>query len=131
MFKKIIIALIFIFCLFFLSQNFVSASCDENGWIDSCLQWSLLVDPGSDLKIEWWFKSKIIEWTRNIAWFLWLIAVWAMVYAWLTMTLSVWEDEKIKKSKDMIKWSLLWFLWIILASSLITIVVEFMYSVWE
>ena len=47
--------------------------------------------------IESWFKSQIVDWVKNIAWFLGLIAVWALVYAAFMMTISGWEEEKVKK----------------------------------
>lgn len=133
MLKKIITSLLIIISVFFIADIINAANCSYN-WgsvsdnLDSCLSNSDLVNSAWDTSIENDFKSKILDWTQRIGWFLWLIAVWAIVYAWFMMTISTWEEEKIKKAKDIIKWALLWFLWIILAWSLITIVVNFMYS---
>jgi hypothetical protein len=43
------------------------------------------------------------------------------------MTLSGWEDEKIKKSKDIIKWWIIGFLWVILAWAIVTAIIKIMY----
>jgi len=52
-------------------------------------------------------KVQVVSWTNALAAFLGLLAVGAIVYGGLLMTLSGGEDEKIKKGKDIIKWSLL------------------------
>ncbi len=134
MIKKIII-LAFIIPIFIAFYNITnSAQCNYVWWgdisanLDSCLGWSKLVEAQWPQTVEEWFKDKILEWTTNIWTFLWLIAIWAIVFWSFMMVISTWEEEKIKKAKDMIKWSILWFLWIVLASSLIAIVVNFMYS---
>lgn len=131
--KYILITLILLFSVFLLSDNINAANCSYDWWtisdsIDSCLWWTDLVDSAWDMSIELDFKTKILDWITKIVWFLWLIAVWSLVYASFMMTISWWEEEKIKKAKDIIKWSLLWFLWIVLAWSLITLIVNFMYS---
>ena len=133
MIKKIIISLIFVISIFFTLDIVNSANCTYTAWdtstnIDWCLQSTSLVNPWSDATIEWWFKAKILDWTTNIASFLWLMAVWAIVFWSFMMAISTWEEEKIKKAKDMIKWAIIWFLWVVMAGSLIAIVVNFMYS---
>jgi len=127
MLKKIIISLILIFSTYFI-LNSVNATCNVGSWIDWCLEGSLLVEPDWNTIIEDWFKTKVLSWIVKIAWFLGLMAIWAIVWWGFMMTISTWEEEKIKKSKDMVKWAILWFLWIVLASSLIALVVNFMYS---
>ena len=123
MIKKIIISMFFIVALFYITDNL--NACNTLDW---CLGGSTLVDWSGDLSIELWFKNQLLEWITKIAWFLWLMAVWAIVFWSFMMVISAWEEEKIKKAKDMIKWSILWFLWIVLSASLIAIVVNFMYS---
>lgn len=132
---KKIISLIIMLTIFTFTIELVNATeCSYSpSWdiiwnIDSCLSWTDLVDSSWDVSIEWSFKDKLIDWSSKIAWFLWLIAVWALVYAAFMMTISWGEEEKIKKAKDIIKWTILWFLGVVLASSLIAIVVKFMYS---
>ena len=146
MLKKIILSIIII-AIFSLSNTSTAGECvydpkaidnigDKSNLNTSsnlmyCLEWqdSKLVQSNiEDMSIENWFKSKIIDWAKKIAWFLGLIAVWALVYAAFMMAISGWEEEKIKKAKDIVKWTTLWFLWIVTASSLITIIINFMYS---
>ena len=134
MIKKIIISLVLIISIFFTLDIVNSGSCNYALWgdisanLDWCLNDTQLVSAGWDISIETWFKDKILDWTTNIAWFLWLMAVWAIVFWSFMMAISAWEEEKIKKAKDMIKWAIIWFTWVVLAWSLIAIVVNFMYS---
>jgi hypothetical protein len=135
MIKKIIILSIFILFMFSF-QNIVTAKCKYDNSIDvkinlgDCELWKKLVEPWNVDIGGWQFKNSILIWVKNIAWFLGLVSVSALVYAAFMMTISGWEEEKIKKAKDIIKWTILWFLWIVLAGSLITIIVKFMYDLW-
>ncbi len=135
MFKRILIILSLLFFAFSFSES-LFAACDFNSWdVKSSLDWclensnSLVTTNGWDLKVEWGFKDKINNWIKNIAGMLWLVAIWAIVYAWLMMTLSSWDDEKIKKSKDIVKWAVLGFLWVVWASALIAIIINVFYSI--
>lgn len=139
MLKKILLVAILIIAIFSLN-NLVDAECsydpnsksssDISESLKKCLEWedSKLVKNKDNLEIEWWFRTQILNWVKNIAWFLGLVAVWALVYAAFMMTISGWEEEKVKKAKDMVKWTILWFLWVVTASSLIAITVNFIYS---
>lgn len=131
--KKLLTILILTIC--FLLPIWVYWACgiwvDEvkNIWdsLDECLSWSPLVD-WSNAKIDEWLQTRINSWVKNIWSVLWVLAVWAIVYWSLQMTLSWWEDEKVKKSKDIVKWWILWFLWVIFASSIIVLIINIMYS---
>ena len=137
MFKKIIIILVLLIWMFSIWNIANAGSCKFN-WdigtsIDNCFTLSdELFDADPDLQsdwlIEWSVKNQLLVWITIIAWTLWFFAVWSIVYWSFMLVISTWEEEKIKKAKDMIKWSILWFLGIILAASIITIIVEFMYS---
>lgn len=92
---------IFIF-IFFSIINFVN----WNGWptIGGCegLPWC-------DSKQNWtaWLKfitNIISEFTKFIA----VIAVFAVIFCWVMYLLSGWDDEKTKKAKYWIIYSLLW-----------------------
>ncbi len=111
----------------------IHADCEYNGWdigyeLDGCLWDSTLVNPWDGL-IEWGVKNKVVYWTNQLSMLLGLLAVWAIVYGALMMTISVWEDEKIKKWKDIVKWSMLGFLGLLLASWIVRIVIEVMFSI--
>lgn len=102
------------------------ANTDLSTFLDNCKPvklawtWSYEVESGFKWLVNWWIA--------NISLLLWIIAVWMLVYAWLLMQLSAWEDEKIKKAKDIIKWTIIWFLWLISASSIIYIVVNLVFN---
>lgn len=135
MIKKIIILFILIISIFSFQDiinaastcNYVPGSNIKTS-LEWCGFWEKLVEPWNVEIGSWGFKVSVLIWIKNIAWFLGLISVWALVYAAFMMTISGWEEEKIKKAKDIIKWTILWFLWVVLASSLITIIVKFMYN---
>jgi hypothetical protein len=130
--KKIIFILI-IFILSSISFVYWAWNCSYN-WkikdsLDSCLSDTTLVNPRGDLNTTWWEFSKKIYWVRKtIATILSLAAVLWIVYGSFMMVTAAWEDEKIKKAKDIIKWSIIWFLGVVLASSLIALVTKFIFE---
>lgn len=143
MFKKIFLSLILIL---WLSSIFIAWAINISVWgqwwwcrysewasLSSFLNWCKpsTVVWSSDMKVEWWFKGKINNWIKNISLVLWVLAVWALVYAWLIMQFSGWEDEKIKKWKNIIKWTLIWFLLLISASWIVYIVINVMFGLWS
>ena len=111
------------------------ATCGWSEWwsvawqFDNCLWWTQLVDSAWDMRLDGGFRTQVMNWTTNIATLLWLLAIGWIVYGGLLMTLAAWEDEKIKKWKEIVKWSLIWFLALVSASALVRIVIEFIYSV--
>jgi len=136
--KKIFLYfVILISTLGFLTLENVSADCtykSENSlsWsVADCFEnWQSSVVKVDDATIEKGFKSMITNWIDNIALILWLMAVGSLIYGALSMTLSTGDDEKIKKSKDIVKWSLIWFIWILSATTIVTLVINFMYDIW-
>ncbi len=133
MLKKIF--LIFILTLGFLLIAPTFSACNYDGEgniasaIDNCLSDSDIVASNGTFSVENQFKTKINTWTRAIAGILALLAVGSIVYGGLLMTLSAGEDEKIKKGKDVVKWSIIGFLWVITAGWLISLVVNFIFGV--
>lgn len=131
--KKIIFLLCIILGFLFYTDA-VWAACDYSGWsiagsLDGCLSWSDLVDAGGDIRIETGVKNQIIDWTNALAKLFWLLAVGAIVYGGLMMTISWGQDEKIKKWKDIVKWSLLGFLAIVLTGSIIRLIIELVFDI--
>lgn len=126
---------VFIVCIWFLQSDVTFASCSWTEWasvwgqFDNCLTGTDLVNSAGDMSLTWGFRTQVINWTTNIATLLGLLAIGAIVYGGLLMTLSVGEDEKIKKWKDIVKWSLLWFLALIMAWALVRVVIEFIFAV--
>ena len=132
--KKIYIQTFIIISFLFLLPDFVWATnCDYWGGsiaseLEGCLSGTDLVNPGDGL-IESWVKNKLLAWTSAIWGFLGLLAVWAIVYGAFMMTVSLWDDERIKKGKDIVKWSLIGFLALISAGSILRLVTELIFSV--
>ena len=130
--KKIILFLL----LSIFSLSFVYAwTCSYNLWWDiqsslnNCLSDTTLINPWSDLKTTWEnFSGKIYWITKTIATILALWAVLWIAYWSFLMVTAAWEDEKIKKWKDVIKWSIIGFLWVVLASSLIVLITRFIFD---
>jgi len=136
--SKITILIILIISIFWIN-HYVSASCDIDPGIkidlSSTLKWCLSDSPlvGSDNPKELdvskvWFKEVILWWVKSLSMFLAVWAVFWIAYWSFLLTLSWWEDEKIKKWKDLVKWSIIWFTWVAFAWTLISIVINFIYS---
>lgn len=132
--KKLFCIFILFFGLFFFQESFATG-CDYT-WdgdvgnaLANCIQGSDVVYSGWEFTVEWNFKSKINTWTRTLASVLALLAVGAIVYWAFLMTLSWWEDERIKKGKDIVKWSIFWFLGVVAAGGLISILVNFIFAI--
>lgn len=132
--KKTVLFLLFILSFFFFTQV-VFSSCvydgagDVGAALDGCIGGSTSLVTAWDYTVEGGFKFMIQRWTTAIAWVLGLFAVGAIVYGALLMTLSAGEDEKIKKGKDIVKWSILWFIGVVTAGWLIALVVNFIFAI--
>lgn len=133
--KKNIITLLSFFLIFSLFLFYTAEATTYNSWatvwdnLDTFLNNSSLVS-WTDTSVSWWFKTKIITWVTTLGSILSLIAVWWIVYGSFQLVVSTGDDEKVKKGKDIIKWSILWFLALISAGSIIAIVVNIMYALW-
>ncbi len=141
MLKKISLLIISILVIFFSFSwvNFALENCNYDGdWglvktLTDCIdepnfKW---ISPEADLDLsDWqWVSKMVAKIVKNMATILFIIAVWALIYASYLLVLSGWEDEKIKKAKDIIKWTLLWFIWLITAWLIIMLVVKMGYFV--
>ena len=140
MFKKIIlfifVSLLFIFNFSDIYSYYWWCSYDWYWSVENALEWciawwdSKLVNNAWDLKVDWWFKTVIIKWTKKIATYLAFWAIFAIAFWALRMVLSQWEEENIKKWKDIVKWWIIWFLWVVSAGFLISVVVKLVYTIW-
>ncbi|MFK7780616.1 MAG: hypothetical protein QM490_05805 [Candidatus Gracilibacteria bacterium] len=133
--KKILIILIAIIGIFYV-YSVSGANCAPNAdsefdvgqALDNCLEGSKLII-GTDAGIDSGGVSvKIKSWVDNIALYLGVFAVGSIVYGGLMMTLSAGEEDKITKSKDIVKWGIVGFLGVISASAIINLIVKIMYS---
>lgn len=75
-------------------------------------------------------KSETVDIFWNISTVVWIIAVLMIVVAWMMMQFSWWDDWKVKKAKDIIKWTLIWVLVIWLAWTIVFVVINFIFSLW-
>ena len=135
--KKILIFLALFVSFFWITAENSFANCTFNSGssayenAEECFSTNTTVVKIGDASIEGGFKEKLTGWIDNLAVVLGIFAVWGIVYGWLSLTLSTWDDEKIKKAKDILKWSMLWFVWIVLATTIVTVVINLMYSIWS
>lgn len=129
MFKKITLT-IFIFLSFFLSYNFSYWVCELWSDIWSSLKWCIGdadVIQKNDLTVPFWFKALIISFVKKISIILAILAVGSIAYWSMVIVTSVWNDEKIKKWRNIIQWSLVWFTVLVSAAWIIKIIIYIMY----
>jgi len=136
--KKILITLLLVFSMFIstsIDTYWSNCEYDVDSWnvsiweaLDKCLADAKLVS-WENVAVEWGFWTQIWLWTNNIALYLWIFAVWSIVFWAFMLTISWGEEEKIKKSKDIVKWGILWFLWVVTASAIINLIVKIIYSI--
>lgn len=122
---------VFIVFIALYSQGF--ADCDVS-WnigasLDGCLNGSDLVSGAGNMALEAGVKNQIISWTSALGGLLWLLSVGAVVYGAFMMTISIWDEEKVKKWKDIVKWSLLWLLALVMTWAIIRVVVELIFDI--
>lgn len=103
--KKILLSVVFV--LLFLNINIVlwEAPLVNCTWLPWC-EIQNLID--KEVLKEWlWFEV-----LTNIIWqaiqFVAVIAVIALIISWFLYLISGWEEEKVKKSKTWIIWSIAW-----------------------
>lgn len=122
-------------------SNQTEEEYDENSFGCNYSEWAWLseflndckprnVVGNSDMSIDAWFKSILNKWIGNIALILWVMAVGALVYAAILFQFANGEDEKIKKAKDIVKWTIIGFILLISASGIIYIVINVMFWLW-
>ncbi len=118
-----------------LSSSSSTSWCTYSEWsslssfLDGCKPEKVV--SGGNMSIEGWFKTKINTWIQNLALVLWVAAVASLVYAALLFQFANGEDEKIKKAKDIVKWTLIWFLLLISSGGIVYVVINVMFGLWE
>ncbi len=88
----------FIIYLVLITNIYASGPWVVCDWLPGCSSW---VTWKSFFSFLW---SLVSEWIKYVA----VIAVLALVYSGMMYLLSAWEDEKVKKAKNAIIWSLVW-----------------------
>lgn len=65
---------------------------------------------------------------KYILWFLAMIATFIIIYAWFNLLTSIWDEEKAKKSKQIIMYAIWWIFVIYIAGPLIDFVIKIFYT---
>ena len=137
--KKLLFLFTIIISIFSFSNNVLSYSTNcvysesgsISGFLDDCKPDSLVWDKIPWYWVETWLKKIVTDKISDISVILWLLAVAMIVYAGMLMQFSAWDDSKVKKAKDLIKWTLIWVIFLISAWWIVHIVINLMYSLWE
>ncbi len=95
---------------------------DEECWLDRWIEevWDNLDLVVTDQKASIYFQNVV----KYLLWFLYLIGLFLIIYSWYNILTSVWDEEKVKKSKDIIKFTIIWLIIIFLANSIILFVID-------
>ncbi len=111
MLKKILLVVLLLWVNIFAINHWVSANAPEVNcfWLPGCVD-SNISDPSkANVENNLWIKV-----VANIVWqmvqFVAVIAVIALILSGMMYLLSWWEEEKTKKAKTWITWSLIWVL---------------------
>lgn len=141
--KKIFLFIILsvVWFWFNFSQTNLYAS-NTNTYSNSIFRWSATEIPyckWNQCWIEQWVRSiKNIDWIENeasaseyiqrvtkyVLWFLALIATLFIIYSWFVLLTSAWDEEKAKKSKTIIMYSIIWIIIIFLAWPIVDFVLN-------
>jgi len=99
LFKKIFYT-IFLYTTLWLNSVF-SAKPEILSEVDDLLPWSSTTSNNIATKVWWTLISNMIKYVA-------VIAVIALMISWIMYLLSWGEEEKVKKAKSWIIWSLVW-----------------------
>lgn len=106
MVKKIFYTFIGIFSIFLsVWASWPEVVCN---WLPGCKAdtiWETTKEVASNNFFGFLWNA-ISEWIKYVA----LLAVVALIIAWIMYLMSGWDDEKVKKAKNAIIWSLVWVL---------------------
>ncbi|MDD4151015.1 MAG: pilin [Candidatus Gracilibacteria bacterium] len=132
--KKILL-LSFLFISIFSFYNNSFAVCTDDSSVSDCLNSSeskpeSLVGINNDsYDVNESFKTQILNIIKTLSSILSIIAIGAIAFSGLKMTLSQGKDEDIKKSKDIIKWTIIGYLGLMSSGAIIAIVINFVYGI--
>lgn len=118
--RYILILLIFVVLGFHFIDIFASNSTKPELYCD-WLPWCSSSSDTQDKKVFSFISKVIAEWIKYVA----VISVISIMISWILYVLSAWEEEKTKKAKTWIIWSLVWVVVSISAWSIINILNTF------
>ena len=109
MFKNISIILMFVYSFFIWITTYVFADTPDINWF-----W-LPGNNDSSLTDPWTISTSTDIWIKVITSIIWetiqivsVVAVIALIISWIMYLISWWEEEKTKRAKTWIIWSLAW-----------------------
>jgi len=97
--------------------------CNDD-WECWVIQWIEAVKDIEAVENEKKASQYIQDIVKYILSFLALVATLIIIYAWFTVLISVWDEEKTKKSKQMIIYSIIWLVIIFMAWPIINFVID-------
>ncbi len=136
-YKKYFLSIIFLFLLFLwdvcFSWDFGSLinpnnehtycqgdECGLDKWIEKITEINTLETRGASEYIQ--------DVVGYILTFVALIAIIIIIYAWFNLLTSIWDEDKAKKSKQIIMYAILWIALIYIAGPLIRFVINALVS---
>ncbi len=106
--KKNILKFIYLYFVF-ITNTFATAPWVVCNWLPWCESDGLWTIHSEDIWNDWFFEflwNIISTWINYVP----VMAVIALIVSWIMYMLSIWDDEKTKKAKNAIIWSLVWVL---------------------
>ena len=114
-----------------------SADCNFDGdssqaiqnLVDGCMDGTMVIDDQNKDLNSWSWTNELIN--SLIQWLWVILAIWAiamLVYSWFLMTISAGDDEKVKKWKELFKWTIIWFIALVSAWWLVSLLISFIFD---
>lgn len=122
-----VLSLIFLIFSFSITTNSYAASnsifnnqtnkipyCDD-GWECGLKEWIEAIKDIDAIETSRSASEYIQAVVKYVLWFLALITIIIIIYSWFNILTSIWDEEKAKKSKTIIIYSIIWLAIIFLA----------------
>lgn len=106
--------------LFNNTTNQIPYCNDGECWLE---EWVYSIENINAIETQRSASQYIQDVVRYILYFLALIATLIIIYSWFNLLTSVWDEEKAKKSKQIIVYAIVWLILIYLAGPLVDFVV--------
>lgn len=128
----------FALCLILIFWNWDFAHADDcrfdGTWgesvtniVEDCVKGTIVVNK-DDVEVGWWANDIVLNFIQIVWSILSILAVLMLVYSGFLMTLSTGDDEKIKKGKDLFKWTLIWYIALLSAGAIVSLVISTIYE---
>ena len=131
---KAILFLFLLFWSFYTTNAFTLRDIFETNspWVEYCQNWECWLEEWieemydidgieTDRKASD-FVQDIVSYLLTFVTIIWVIYI---IYAWFNLLTSAWDEEKAKKSKQIIIYVMIWIILMYLANSIIGLIMEF------